>query len=181
MRFVQLFYKDISQIESSGGFSVARLVDVTEKYALTVICDKPMSDQIVMRSQHVTGCEQMLPEVLYSMLADHATPPMECRVYDVVGGQYRVALICRRPMMVRHIRMSDAVLLHIIAQIPIFIEEKLMARQCSPYGSTTAGIAIPINTLDTEHLNRELQRAIEDEDYRLASHLHEELQRRTVT
>ena len=35
-----------------------------------------------------------------------------------------------------------------------------------------------INTLDDEHLSRELEKAIEAENYRLASTLHEELQRR---
>ena len=40
------------------------------------------------------------------------------------------------------------------------------------------GISIPINTLDTDRLNLELERAIEAEDYMLASYLHEELQRR---
>ena len=53
-----------------------------------------------------------------------------------------------------------------------------MQKQSTPYVPDTQGISIPINTLDDEHLSRELEKAIEAENYRLASTLHEELQRR---
>jgi hypothetical protein len=178
MNRVQLFYKDISEIVGSNGFSVVRLTDIDEQRAICVICDKAMTEQMAIRFNRVPGREQMLPEVLVQMLHDEGMNKFELMVYDIHDGQYRVSLLNRRTLTIRAIRMSDAVLLHYISHIPFYIEEELMLRQSSPYSPEARGISIPINTLDTEHLNKELERAIAEENYRLASHLHEELQRR---
>ena len=180
MNRVQLFYKDISEIMGSNGFSVVRLTDVDEQRAICVICDKAMSDQMAIRYNHMPGREQMLPEVLLQMMADEGLGDMELTVYDIVDGQYRVSLFNKRIHLLKSIRLSDAVLLHYIARVPIYIDEDLMIRQSSPYSPGAHGISIPINTLDTEHLNRELERAIAEENYRLASHLHEEIKKRNA-
>ena len=74
--------------------------------------------------------------------------------------------------------MSDAVLLNVISRIPLYIDENLMRRQCTPYDPEIRGISIPINIIDEKRLNQELKRAIEVEDYRLASYIHEEILRR---
>ena len=159
MRWVQLFYKDFSEIMGSNGFSVARLTDADEQRAISVICDKAMTEQMSIRFNRLPGRKMMLPEVLFQMMSDAGMGNLELMVYDI--------------------RMSDAVLLHYITRIPFYINEELMIRQSSPYTPEARGIPIPINTLDTERLNLELERAIAEEDYRLASHLHEELQKRS--
>ena len=175
---VQLFYRDISEISGSNGFSVVRLTDVNAQRAVCVICDKSMSDQLAIRYNRMPGRHQMLPEVLLQMMADEGLGSLELDVNDFVDGRYQVNLFNRRLRTMKPIRMSDAVLLHYIARVPIYINEDLMYRLSSPYTSNAYSISIPISALETEHLNRELQKAIEEEDYRLASHLHEELERR---
>lgn len=47
---VQLFYKDIGEIVGSDGFSVVRLTDADEVWAISVICDKLMTDQLTLRT-----------------------------------------------------------------------------------------------------------------------------------
>jgi hypothetical protein len=75
--------------------------------------------------------------------------------------------------------MSDAVLLTLICDdIPLYIEENLMKRQCVDYDPKATGIAIPINTMDRRRLNEALRQAIEVENYELASHLRDEINRR---
>ena len=178
MNRVRLYYKDLSEIVGSKGFSVVRLTDVEERRAICVVCDKSLTDQLTIRINRQPGRELMLPEVLMRMLTSYGNDILELIVYDICDGQYRVSLLNRQSLTVVPIRMSDAVLLHFIAHVPLYIEEELMNRQASPYTPNARGISIPINTLDTEHLNRELERAIAEENYRLASHLHEEIQRR---
>ena len=178
MNRVQLFYKDMSEIVGSDGFSVVRLTDIDEQRAICVICDRAMTEQMTIRFNRLPGHQLMLPEVLMQMLQSEGKGELELMVYDVVDGQYLVSLLNKRSLTLRPIRMSDAVLLHYISKIPFYMEEGLMRRQCTPYTLEAQGISIPINTLDTEQLNRELQRAIDTENYRLASHLHEELQKR---
>jgi len=181
MKRVQLFYRDISEIIGSGGCSVARLVDSDEQRAISIICDKVMTEQMAIRYNRQPAREQMLPEVLLSMLQAEGKGRLELLITDILDGQYFVTLIDTLNYVVRRIRMSDALLLHYIAQVPIYIEDGLMDRQSSPYHSNTQGISIPINALDTVRLNKELQRAITEEDYRLASLLHQEIQRRNKT
>jgi hypothetical protein len=178
MNRVQLFYKDIADIVGSDGFCIVRLVEKTEQQSLCIICDKMVSGQFSIRLKHAPGTEQFLPEVLVGMLNMTNNNDFEIMVYDIVDGKYKATLLNKRTCMLKSIRISDAVLLHYIAHIPFYIEEELMQRQSTPYVPETEGISIPINTLDNEHLNRELEKAIEAENYRLASTLHEELQRR---
>lgn len=182
MKRVQLFFKDLSEIVGGDGFSVVRLTDKDEHYCITVICDRAMTEQLAIRVNRVPGCNQMLPEVLLGMLlSEDSVSSFETMVYDVSDGQYRVTLLNRETLSLKPLRMSDAVLLNIISSIPIYIDEGLMLRQASPFHADMQGISIPINTLDTERLNKELERAIDAEDYRLASNLHEEIQRRKRT
>lgn len=176
---VQLFYKDIGEIVGSDGFSVVRLTDADEVWAISVICDKLMTDQLTLRTNRQPGRDQMLPEVLVRMLlADNGINDFEMMVSDVINGQYRVALLNKRTLTMKFIRMSDAVLLSVISRIPLYIDAALMQRQCTPYNPDIRGLSVPINTIDLEHLNQELERAIQAEDYRLASYLHEEILRR---
>lgn len=176
---MQLFYRDLSEIVGSDGCSVVRLTDESGLSAISVICDKPMTEQLTIRSQRLPGHKQMLPEVLVGMLlADDDVTEFEMMVSDVSDGQYCVTLLNRRKQISRPIRMSDAVLLNVISRIPLYIDENLMRRQCTPYDPEIRGISIPINIIDEKRLNQELKRAIEVEDYRLASYIHEEILRR---
>ncbi len=48
-----------------------------------------------------------------------------------------------------------------------------------PYNPNGNGVALPVNVISTPMLKEALERAIRDEDYKLASNLSEELKRRT--
>ena len=76
------------------------------------------------------------------------------------------------------IRASDAILLAQIAQLEVFMEERLFMRQSVPYELGKSKVALPLNALTSEMLEEALQRAIENENYELASNLRDELNRR---
>ena len=179
MNRIRLFYLDTSEIVGSDGYSVVRLADADKKRAICVICDKEMTDQLNIRHTRMPMRGLMLPEVLISMMLDEGPNDLELMVDNVFDGQYDVTLLNRRTLSLKPIRMSDAVLLHYIAKTPFYIEGDLMDFQSIPYAPAESHLSIPINTLDTEWLNKELKRAIEAEDYRLAANLNEELKRRT--
>ena len=52
------------------------------------------------------------------------------------------------------IRASDAILLSKIASIDIYMEEKLFIRQSVPYESGKSKVALPLNALTLEMLER---------------------------
>lgn len=176
---IQLFFNSISEIIGSDGLSVVLLVDASQQRTLTVVCDKAMTTQISMRINKMPGCNTFLPEVLWEMMlsSGHDIKDFELQIYDVKDGQYMVILL-NKSTTLKHIRMSDAILLNYFSHIPLYIERELFERQASPIPTAQTGISIPINTIDTDQLNRELEKAISEENYRLASHLHEELKKR---
>ena len=174
----QLFFGEMSHIVGSDGLSAVVLTDKPRERALTVVLDRAMSDQLSLRLKGVPVHTTMLPEVLLSMFDAETVVQMEMMVYDVSGGQYKVTLLNRLTLTLRNIRMSDAILLALIAHIPLYIDAKLFTRQSSPYEPGCQGLQIPINAIDSQRLNVELEKAIAKEDYRLASQLHNELKRR---
>lgn len=180
MQRTRLVFHSISEIVGSDGLSVILLADTTGDRVLSVICDKAMTTQIALRLNNVPGCDTFLPEVLLQMLLTdgRSADDFELMVYGVEEGQYKVSLLNKLTLTLRTIRMSDAVLLSFMASIPIFINEALMQQQSTPYQANRKGISIPINTIDLDHLNRELQKAISEENYRLAAHLHDEITKR---
>ena len=180
MERTQLVFREISQIVGGEGLSVALLTDLSGERAVTIVCDRLMAEQMALRMNPHSSTARLLPEVLVNMLmSDNLTPDdFEMVVYDVLDGQYQVTLLNKQTLTLRSIRMSDAMLLSYISRIPLYIDSQLMARQSTPYTPHASGISIPINTIATERLNDELERAIQAENYRLASMLHEEIQKR---
>lgn len=179
MSRAQLKFKSISQIVGAEGLSVIILTDTEEQRALTVVCDHAMTEQLRLRMALSDQRHMLLPEVLISMLlSEGSIEDYELMIYDVADGQYKVSLLNKLTLTLRPIRMSDAVLLALISDIPLYIDQNLMTRQSSPYQPDAPGIQIPINTLETKRLNEELEKAVSEENYRLASFIQKEIKRR---
>ena len=175
----RLKYKGLADIVGSEGMCVIMLTDEPETRCLNIICDKTMSQQLQMRTGHLDICNCLLPEVLMKFLGDYVpVKKLEINIQNILDGQYLVGLMNTDNYAIHRIRLSDAVLLHLIADVPLYIDEQLMKMQSSPYTENQTKLSIPLNTLETEKLKEELQRAIEDEDYRLASNIKEELNKR---
>ena len=99
----------------------------------------------------------------------------------MVDGQYKALLYDKSSADSFNIRASDAVLLHVAGQVPLYIEETLMDRQSvSSSSSQMKGIHIPINTLSEDMLKDALNKAVFEENYEMASKLRDELRRREL-
>ena len=175
MHRIRLRFESIQQVAGSQELAVILLTDEERKQVLSVVCDDAMTRQILLRQQSPQQCSTMLPESLVAMLGDET---LEMMVYGLHDGQYQVVLANGSFQRHHRIRMSDAVLLSLIAGFPLYIEEKLMRVQSTPFDEQATGIAIPINTMDIARLNIALQKAIDEENYELASKLRDELKRR---
>ena len=178
----QLFFREMAQIVDSCRLSVVVLTDDASRRAMNIICDEAMTQQLLIRIHHLPGEDIMLPEALTQMLIVHgpySKQDYELLVYGVREGQYLVELTCLPTGVSVPIRISDAVLLSLTADISLYIDQMLFLRQSAEYVPHTSGLIIPINTFSLEQLNEELQKAIADENYRLASSLHEEIKKRT--
>jgi len=181
MARLKLKYKGLAEIVDSNGLGIITLTDESASRAINFICDNATIVQLHLREKKVELSSAMLPEVLVSFLGDYVEiRHMEVTIYDIQDGQYQVTLTNSDHFSIRRIRLSDAVLLHLIAGVPIYIEERLMDSQSVALDdqAETGKLSIPINSLDTDKLRYELQRAVEIEDYRLASYINAELKKR---
>ena len=173
MRRIQLRFENMQQVRGGDGMAVILLTDMQRMHSITVVCYHQTMQQILMRIQNQRMCRNMLPEALLSLLPS----TYEMMIYGLYQGQYQVVLMDEKGESAR-LRISDAVLLMLISDIPLYIEENLMLRQRTTYDETATGIAIPINTMDEPRLEMALKHAIDEENYELASQLRDEIKRR---
>lgn len=175
MKRTLLRFQSLHQIVGSSEMSVILLTDMDRQRALSVVCDELMTKELLLRLNGNPVCQNMLPESLLPFLPSE----YEMMVLGVYDGQYQVVLTDISSGKGVRIRMSDAVLLMLIARVPLFIEEGLMQRQCVPFDAESTGVTIPINTMDMDRLQQVLAHAVDEENYELASQIRDEIKRRS--
>ena len=74
MKRTRLQFESIHQIMGSDELAVILLTDEERRHALTVVCDHPMTQQLMMRMQNPDVCRKMLPEALYVLVKVTSSP-----------------------------------------------------------------------------------------------------------
>ena len=178
MSLVQLKYKGVSEIVGSDEVGLLLLTTLDETLQLSIICERDMMRQFTLREAKTNITERFLPETLWSVITGLTDGPFQIIFSSVVEGQYTVILYHNDSLITVPLRASDAVLLSLVADIPMLIEEKLLNNQAVPYKPETNGVAVPINVISGDMLQKALDRAIADENYEQASHIRDEIKRR---
>lgn len=178
MNKVQLVYQGMSQLVSSPEIGLLVLSDNSQTRHLAIVCDSRMEYEMGLRTNKEHPTNKLLPEVLCT-----SNPFMNGNHYEIlfnsiIGGEYKALLVNKDDLSLTPIRASDAILLSTIAKLDIFMEERLFKRQSVEGGSLDRKMAIPVNALSVEMLSQALKKAIEDENYELASMLRDELKQR---
>ena len=176
---VKLHYKSISEVVGIDDAGLITLLDELEQRQLNIVCDKFIVDQIQLRDMgQAIDSNMLLPEALLSLLQSEAEPSFEIFIAAVNEGEYVAELRREQANRTVKLRAPDAVLLSIISRQPIFIDEQLMNFQSVPYQGHSKSMALPINTLSAKMIRKSLKKAIEEENYELASQLRDELNSR---
>lgn len=178
MNKIRLVLKGVSEIVGDDNLGLLILTDVAQTRQLSIICDKQMEYQFGLRMSKAPVANIMLPEVMAQVISRQTTLNIEMQIYDIVDGQYQASLVNNDTLQTVPIRASDAILFSFVSHCPLYIDERLMMRQSVPYSTNSPGMAIPVNSISNSMLQSALKKAIQEENYELASHLHEEMQRR---
>ena len=174
----RLIFKGVSEIVGTEDLGLLILTDEAKVRQITIVCDKAMAVQLELRIKNIPITKIMLPEVLCKLLKKQDAHDYELVMDNIVDGQYRTVLYDKDTMEPMIVRASDAVLLSLVGDIPLYIESGLMLRQSVPYNENSRGVSLPVNTISDEMLQAALDKAIADENYELASHLRDEKKRR---
>ena len=81
---------------------------------------------------HKTDCQGRLPEVLCSLMPGLCRDDYALYVYDITDGTYHVHLVNRRTAEETEIRITDAVLLLMVANIPLLTSHAFFEKQALP-------------------------------------------------
>lgn len=174
----RLIFKGVSEIVGTEDLGLLILTDESNTRQISIVCDKSMAVQLELRTKNIPIANIMLPEVLCRMFEINSASAYEIIIDNLIEGQYRTILYDNKKLKSEIIRASDAVLLAYVANIPIYIDSMLMARQSVVYKENSRGVSLPVNTISDKMLQSALEKAILDENYELASHLRDEKKRR---
>lgn len=178
MANIPLTFKTVTEIVGIEGVGIIVLVDKDEKRQLSLMCDKDTLQQFKLRHPHVKQKKEMLPEVLWQIIRYYSAENYEVIINSLIEGEYRAILYNTDSLDLHSLRGTDAILLALIAHLPIYVDERLMQLQSMPYDQTSMSMALPVNVLTKELLQDALERAVHDENYELAAALKAELERR---
>lgn len=178
MELTRLYFDSVAELRRAGHFAMITLVDYKREWQISVITDSRSREQLALRMHRDRYNRERLPEVMAAMLRDVADTD-DCRVVitAVVEGEYIADVVFHN--IGYKIRLSDAVLLSEVMDIPIYITESLMRRQRTPYDERNVGRAsLPINIMPSEVLRDNLRKAVDMEDYEMARIISNELKSR---
>ena len=175
---VRLNIKSVLSIADGDDTALITLVDEAEERQVSILCDRATVERFEYRTKHRAESQKLIPEALSAVVRMKGGSPLEILIIGLYDGQYQVVLNARDLSDFVPIRASEAILLSMVANIPIYIEANLMKLQAVPYKKNETGIPLPMNVLSLDMLKKAMKQAVEDENYELASHLRDELKKR---
>lgn len=174
---IKLCVSGVCEIVGGCGMALIMLTDEKRSRLMAIVSDQLSGREIVMRVAGAPKLQQRLPETLVR-ISGISEETHEIIVYDVYGGEYKTALHHKYEDTNMPLRVSDAVLLSLVAHLDILMEENFFQKQSVPYDAKAHSMALPINSLNTKMLKGALQKAIDEENYEMASQIRDELNKR---
>lgn len=177
---VRLKFKGLSQILGSDNLVLAVLVDVAEQRQLVIPCDRHQAYQIRLRMDPNMLKERndLLPEVLAELMPFSFLLTYRFEIYALHEGKYMSCLRNTETGEKKNIRCTDGILLSLITGMEIYADRGLMTKQSAEYNPNFTQMAVPVNVITDKMLEESLRKAIENENYELASSLRDELKKR---
>lgn len=175
---IKLQVKGISEIVGSDDMALLVLVDEADERQLIVPCDNLVAQQVKNRLFKYPHQDELLPEAMWNFFSQNVYIQAEIFIYGFQDGIYFTTLMDTLSGKKVKIRCSDAVLLSVVSNIPVYVTRKLMLTLSEPFQPNRTKVALPLNIISEALLRKSMQEAIESEDYETAINLRDELKRR---
>ena len=174
----------VGSIKKDENLCVVQLKEKNYDLQLTFITNQNMGCELLMRLDDSpvgkSRLQRLLPEVMWESLRGFSdSEDYEMCIESVESdGEYRTVLYNKLYGGHYDIRLADAVLLQEVSGIPLYIRKSLAKSQMfHPTGKRNV-TALPLNVMPLDVLEKSLAECIENEDYRAAQRLNEEINKR---
>lgn len=176
--YIQLVFNNISEILGNKKIGIIVLTDILQERQIAVICDEMTKEAISIRTKKMVDTSNELAEALIKVMEWNGIDDCEVVMEDVKDEQYSTFIHERKSNKKTPVKASHGILLSLITGCPIMMRRGLMDKQSNSFMGKSEKLSVPINVLSESMLKESLERAIEEENYEMASKLNKELNRR---
>ncbi|MDD4533522.1 MAG: UvrB/UvrC motif-containing protein [Prevotella sp.] len=177
---IRLIFRSVSEIVGTKDIGLLVLTDSNEQRQVALPCDKLVLHEFGVRMNKTPFLEKLLPEVLWKAIRWQSVLRFEVHLDSLVEGKYQAVLSNIDTLDDIPISAAEGVLLSFVSHgdVPVLMDQQLFMRQSTVYDSESIGISLPVNTISDEMLQSALDKAVQNENYEMASHLRDEINRR---
>ncbi|WP_278372338.1 bifunctional nuclease domain-containing protein [Segatella bryantii] len=175
---IELKYWHISEVVGVDATGVIILVNQEETKQLSITCNQSDCKEIQLLNSEGNDAERRLPSVFAKVLAQFSDAHFYVLIHGIVDGEYKVVLVNSETLDMVPIRAADAIILALASHLRIYISEELMKQQQVDFDPFSSSMRMPINGISDSMLQQALNKAIAAEDYEMASHIRDEVNRR---
>lgn len=173
-----LLIKSVSEILGIKDVALVSLVNATETRQIVVSCELEMRDLIMKYMTDRPETQMLFPSVVNDILATRDKSSLEVRINGVKDGVYQTEIYDRLTQKSFPIRCSDGIFMSVACKLHIYASAEVMRRHSIPYETFATKVGLPLTVLSDKLLKDSLQKAIETENYEMASNLRDELNKR---
>ena len=193
MEKVKLEIVGLSYSQTQSGAYALVLAETGGKRSLPIIIGGFEAQAIAIELEKMTPTRPLTHDLFKSFAQSFQIDVVEVVIYNLVEGVFYAKLICSKDGKFSEIdaRTSDAIALGVRFKCPIYTFENILAsagilldenaelQQDAPSSDVSTPAEKPTATYNVEELEQQLQEAIENEDYELASRLRDEINKRS--
>lgn len=171
-------FHGVADVMGNPDIGIVVLHDKDERFLLPMVCSASMKEEISLRMKGDKFCAHMLPEVVLPYFMKAYGDNISIVINELVDGNYLAVVLGLGDDAMPTIYAVDAVMMHIISKVPIYITDSLLRKQAVPYVKGSPAMALPLNVLTPKMLKDALDHAVRVEDYEMASKFRDELKSR---
>ena len=177
---VRLVFRSVSEIVGGGDVGLLVLTDSDERRQVAMPCDRLLLRGFEARMGKYPLLDKLLPEVLWKVIRWQSELRFEVQIDTLGEGKYQAVLSNVDTLDGIPISAPEGVFLSFVSRgdVPVMMDRRLFMRQSTVYENDSEGISLPINTIGDDMLRSALDRAVRNENYEMASHLRDEINRR---
>lgn len=178
----ELKVQSVSKCTKDGAVYMALLKEKDGARMLPVLLERSEALQLLMKMKGLKNntLPSSMADVMRAVFLQCHMNIEEVRIAVVQAGSTYCHILYQAEgiyHMIRYCKAADCLILAYTFECPITISESLLEHQyIREVGEGT--YSIPVNSVNIEALQEALERAIEDENYELASQLRDEIERR---